>query len=119
MDLLRGQLCLFHCFLQGDGYAGGGGFGFDEAGREVAGSAVAGDFGVNSGAPAAGVFELFEDDNAGALADDSAVSVAVEWSGGLGGLVVVVGAGAWNLWIASPNTAAATCWHSSFNRVNG
>ena len=57
----------------------------------VAGQAVAGDLGIDLGAARLGVLELLEHDDAGALAHDEAVAVAVIGPRGLFGRVVAVG----------------------------
>ena len=43
----------------------------------VAGEAVAQELGMNAGATLSGVLELFQDDDAGALAEHEAVAVAI------------------------------------------
>ena len=57
----------------------------------VAGQAVADDLGIDLGAARLGMFQLFEDDDAGALAHDEAVAVAVIGTRGLFGRVVAIG----------------------------
>ena len=57
----------------------------------VAGQAVADDLGIDLGAARLGVLQLFENDDAGALAHDEAVAVAVIGPRGFLGRVVAVG----------------------------
>ena len=61
------------------GFSIGGGTG-DMVG--VAGGAVAGDFGVDSGAPCFGVLQFFQDQDAGAFAHDKAVPFLIKGNGG-------------------------------------
>ena len=57
----------------------------------VGGHAVADDFGEDLCAAGFGELELFEDEDAGAFADDEAVAVLVEGAAGVGGVVVAGG----------------------------
>ena len=60
----------------------------------VGAHAVADDLGEDVCAAGLGELELFEDEDAGAFADDEAVAVLVEGAAGAGGLVVARGEGA-------------------------
>ena len=60
----------------------------------VARHSVADDLGENRRAAALGEFQLFENQDAGAFADDEAVAVLVPGAGGLRGLVVALREGA-------------------------
>ena len=59
----------------------------------VGGHAVADDLGEDLRAAGFGELELFEDEDAGAFADDEAVAVLVEGAAGVGGVVVAGGEG--------------------------
>ena len=59
----------------------------------VGAHAVADDLGEDVGAAGLGELELFEDEDAGAFADDKAVAVLVEGAGGVRGVVVAGGEG--------------------------
>ena len=59
----------------------------------VGGHAVADDLGEDLCAAGLGELELFEDEDAGAFADDEAVAVLVEGAAGVGGVVVAGGEG--------------------------
>ena len=48
--------------------------------KRIGSHAVAHQFGVDAGASPLGKFKFFEDDYAGALANDKTVSIALEWS---------------------------------------
>src|SRR5580658_9613393 len=60
----------------------------------IRGEAVADDFGENLCAARLGELELFEDQDAGTLADDEAIAVLVEGTAGVLGVVVACGKGA-------------------------
>ena len=88
-DGLGGQTGVAQGVLHGAGhaFAGIGGSGHVES---VVGSAVAHHFGVDLGAAGLGVFQFFQLQQAGAFTDDEAVAGAVEGTGGLGRLVIVM-----------------------------
>ena len=89
-DGLGGQTGVTQGVLHGAGhaFAGIGGSGHMES---VVGGAVAHHFGVDLGAAGLGVFQFFQLQQTGTFTDDEAVAGAVEGTGSLGGIVVVVG----------------------------
>ena len=50
---------------------------------------ISNDFPVDSSSPLKGMFEFFEDNHAGSLAEDEAVAIAIEWPGRSLGIGVV------------------------------
>src|SRR5882762_1074640 len=54
----------------------------------VRGHAVADDFGQDGSAPAAGMLEFFENQDAGAFAHHEAIAVLVPWTAGASGIVI-------------------------------
>jgi hypothetical protein len=56
--------------------------------KRVAAHSVAHDFGKDWGATTFREFELFQDQNAGAFADDKSIPLAIEGAGGMGRIAV-------------------------------